>query len=189
MKTLISLIFISLLMTGYISRQDKNNPEILEKGADISGKLVKAIMTKLNSEIQKNGVPGAIDYCSVHAIPITDSISQKEQVKISRVSHRYRNPANAANEKEIEMIKKYILQQNEGEQLVPQIVTENGQKTYYSPVVLGSPMCLSCHGNYSQIEPDVKKVLNERYPDDKAVDFNLNEIRGMFKIEFDEKIK
>jgi hypothetical protein len=184
MKTLMLLILASLLITGYISHQDKNNPEILEKGADISGKLVKAIMSKLNSEVQKNGVTGAIDYCSIHAIPITDSISQKEQVEISRVSHKARNPSNAANEKEIEMIEKYILQQNEGKQLVPQVVTENGQKTYYSPIVLGSPMCLSCHGNYSQIESDVKKVLSERYPDDKAVDFNLNEIRGMFKIVF-----
>lgn len=189
MKTLISLILISLLMTGYISYHDKSNPKILEKGTEISGKLVTAIMARLNAEIQKNGVPSAIDYCSVHAIPITDSISRKEQVEISRVSHKPRNPLNAASNRGIEMIERYIVQLNEGNQLVPLVVAENGQITYYSPVVLSSPMCLSCHGEYDSIDLNVRKVLNERYPDDKAVDFELNEIRGMFKIVFDKEMK
>lgn len=189
MKTLIWLILLSLLMSGYISHQEKNNPEILENGADISGKLVEAIMAKLNSEIQKNGVAGAINYCSIHAIPITDSISKKEHVEISRVSHKFRNPLNAANNREIEMIEKYIFQRHEGEKLVPQVVTEKGQKIYYSPIVLGSPMCLSCHGEYNNIDINVRNVLNKRYPYDKAVNFNFNEIRGMFKIVFDKEIK
>jgi len=186
MRTLISLILAGFLLTGFISYQD-NNPEILKKGADISGMLVEAIMTKLNAEIRENGLTGAIDYCSVHAIPITDSISKKEQVEISRVSHKPRNPLNAANKREIEMIEKYITQQKEGKQLVPQVVAENGQKTYYSPIVLGSPMCLSCHGEYNNIDLNVRKVIDERYPNDKAVDFKLNEVRGMFKIVFDKE--
>jgi len=187
MRTLISLILAGLLMFGYISCRNKSNQEILEKGADISGKLVKAIMAKLTSEIQENGLPSAIDYCSVHAIPITDSISKNERVIISRVSHKARNPLNAANKREIEMIEKYITQQNEGKPLVPQVVTQSGKKTYYSPVVLSSPVCLSCHGEYNSIDVNVRKVINERYPDDKAVNFSLNEIRGMFKIEFDKE--
>jgi len=185
MKTLILLILAGILIFGYVSYRDtKINQEIIEKGTDISGKLVKAIMAKLTFEIQENGLPGAIDYCSVHAIPITDSISKNEQVKISRVSHKARNPLNVADKREIEMIEQYILQQNEGKQLVPQVVTGNGQKTFYSTVVLSSPVCLSCHGEYNSIDENVRKVINERYPDDKAVNFSLNEIRGMFKIEF-----
>jgi hypothetical protein len=183
MKRGMSLIFAGLLMLGTISCQDKNQ-EILEKGDEISGKLVKAIMAKLTAEIQENGLPGAIGYCSVYAIPITDSISKSEQVIISRVSHKPRNPLNAANSIETEMIGNYILQQNEGKQLLPQVVTAKGKKTYYAPVVLGSPVCLSCHGELNSIDEKVRKVIAEKYPDDKAVDFNLNEIRGMFKIEF-----
>ena len=184
LKTCIPLILIALMFAGTGCKQNQSDHEIIEKGAAISGKLLKALMAELNAEIQKNGVPAAIDYCSLHAIPITDSISRAEQVEISRVSHRFRNPSNAANKREIEMIEKYISQQREGEELLPQVVTEKGQKIYYGPILLAAPLCLSCHGPYNEIDADVKNVLNEKYPDDQAVDFNLNEVRGMFKIRF-----
>lgn len=184
MKTAISLIFIGMLLTGYACRQGTRDAELLEKGAAISGKLLTTLMDELQTEIRENGIPGAINYCSLYAIALTDSISRMEQVDLSRVSHRFRNPANAADEKEIEMIEKYIVQQRAGEELLPQIVTRNGQKIYYGPIVLASPLCLSCHGPYESIDPDVRNALNERYPDDRAVDFSLGEIRGMFKIVF-----
>ncbi len=167
-----------------MSWQQDNHPEMLKKGAEISEKLVKAITTKLNMEIQKNGLPGAINYCSLEAIPITDSISKMEQVEISRVSHKYRNPLNAANAREIEMIDEYISRHGKGELLTAQVVSEDGRLIYYSPIVLGSPMCLSCHGETEKIAIGVRDVLNEKYPDDKAVNFKFNEIRGMFKIVF-----
>jgi len=184
MKTFIPLILIALMFTGTGCKQNQSDQEIIEKGAAISGELLKALMAELNVEIQKNGVPAAIDYCSLHAIPITDSISRAEEVEISRVSHRYRNPSNAANEKEIEMIEKYISQQREGEELLPQVVTEKGHKIYYGPILLAAPLCLKCHGPYNEIDAEVKNTLNEKYPNDQAVDFNLNEVRGMFKIRF-----
>ncbi len=185
MKNLIPLILISFMLAGAGCRQNQTDQEIIEKGAAISGQLLKALMTELNAEIQNNGVPAAIEYCSLHAIPITDSISRAEQVEISRVSHRYRNPSNAANKSEVEMIEKYISQQKNGEKLLPQVVTEKGQKIYYGPILLAAPLCLSCHGPYNDIDPDVRSALNEKYPNDQAVDFNLNEVRGMFKIRFD----
>ncbi|MEX0986984.1 MAG: DUF3365 domain-containing protein [Bacteroidales bacterium] len=189
MKTLLSLILVSLLLAGCKSQQNKNDQEIIEKGAEISESLVQAIMVKLKAEIQENGVTGAINYCSVHALPITDSISREEKVEISRVAHKFRNPSNAANKKELEIIEKYIQQQKAGEQLAPEVVTVKGQQIYYAPIILGAPLCLSCHGPYNTIAPDVRNVLNEKYPDDQAVDFNLKEVRGMFKIVFEEERK
>ena len=44
MKTLIPLIFAGVFIIVFKNRQDKkNNQEILEKSADISKKLVKAV--------------------------------------------------------------------------------------------------------------------------------------------------
>lgn len=180
-----SLILVSLMLTVSGCRQSQSDQEIIEEGAAISGQFLKALMAELNAEIQNNGVPAAIDYCSLHAIPITDSISRAEQVEISRVSHMFRNPSNAANKREVEMIEKYISQQRQGEELLPQVVTEKGQKIYYGPILLAAPLCLSCHGPYENIEADVKNALNNKYPNDQAVNFNLNEVRGMFKIRFD----
>lgn len=185
MKIAITFVFIGMLLTGTACRQGPGDAELLKKGTAISGKLVTALMTELQTEIRENGVPGAINYCSMYALPITDSISRMEQVEISRVSHRFRNPLNDADKSETAMIENYILQQAAGEELVPQVVTRKGEKIFYGPIVIGSPLCLSCHGPYESIDPDVRSVLSERYPEDLAVDFGLNEVRGMFKIVFD----
>jgi len=185
MRTALSIVLIGILLTVSACRQGRGDDALIKKGTSVSKELVNALMTELQAEISENGVPGAINYCSLHALPITDSISRQEQVEVSRVSHRFRNPMNAADEKEKAMIEKYIAQQRAGEELTPQVVKRNGQKIYYAPILLASPLCLSCHGPYENIDPDVRNVLSERNPEDEAVDFSLNEVRGMFKIVFD----
>jgi len=185
MKSAFLLVLLGILLTVSACRQIRSDDELIEKGTSVSKELVNALMTELQAEISENGLPDAINYCSLHALPIADSISRLEQLKVSRVSHRFRNPMNASDDKETAMIEKYTWQQKAGEELHPQVVKRNGQKIYYAPILLASPLCLSCHGPYENIDPDVRNVLNERYPDDRAVDFRLNEVRGMFKIVFD----
>ena len=39
-------------------------------------------------------------------------------------------------------------------------------------------MCTACHGSPDQISPEVKAKLAELYPNDKAVNYKLGELRG-----------
>ncbi len=41
-------------------------------------------------------------------------------------------------------------------------------------------LCLNCHG--SEIKNDVKALIDQHYPNDKAVDFKLGELRGAFTL-------
>ncbi len=182
---LFSIFFLSMLVFASCNtRQKISDEEVLEKGAAISGKLLTALLSELTAEINENGVAEAINYCALEALPITHRISDEEGVVLSRVSHRFRNPLNAANEAELKLIENYTHLQQAGEPLSPVVVAGRGTKTFYSPIVLGAPLCLSCHGSSVEIDPRVMAVINERYPDDRAVDFNLGEVRGMFKVEF-----
>ena len=179
------------LATSFISCSQSKEPDektraaLMEKGKRISSNLSGALQAKLSSEIQENGITEAIKYCSVNALPLTDSISKAEQVKISRISHRNRNPLNAANSEEIELIKKYVLEMETGVALAPTVVTKNSKHTYYAPIVIAMPTCLKCHGQPgTDIDAQVMNTLNTLYPEDKATGFEMGELRGLFKIEF-----
>ena len=46
-------------------------------------------------------------------------------------------------------------------------------------------MCLTCHGSKEQIGGDLySDVIEALYPKDKAINFKLGELRGMWSIKF-----
>lgn len=180
-----TILFLALLVLASChSRPKMTDEEVLEKGSAISGKLMAALLNELSAKMKENGVTEAISYCSLQALPITRQMSEEEEVELGRVSHRFRNPLNAANEEELRLIDKYISLQQAGGQLTPVIISGKGTKTFYSPILLAAPLCLSCHGKPEEIDPGVLAVIKERYPGDRAVNFELNEFRGMFKVVF-----
>lgn len=184
MKAFTILFLALLVLASCHTRPKMTDDEVIEKGSAIAGKLQAALAKELTAKMKENGAEEAIDYCSLQALPITQQISEEEKVELARVSHKFRNPSNAASEEELKLIENYINLQQSGEQLSPVVISGKGVKTYYSPITLAAPLCLSCHGNFSEIDPGALAVIKERYPDDKAVDFELNEVRGMFKVVF-----
>lgn len=184
MKAFTILFLALLVLASCHTRPKMTDDEVIEKGSAIAGKLQAALAKELTAKMKENGAEEAIDYCSLQALPITQQISEEEKVELARVSHKFRNPSNAASEEELKLIENYINLQQSGEQLSPVVTSGKGVKTYYSPITLAAPLCLSCHGNFSEIDPGALAVIKERYPDDKAVDFELNEVRGMFKVVF-----
>ena len=46
-------------------------------------------------------------------------------------------------------------------------------------------MCLKCHGK--DIEPNVSALILKLYPNDLAVGYDENEVRGIWSIAFDKK--
>ncbi len=48
-------------------------------------------------------------------------------------------------------------------------------------------MCLKCHGTPNeQIQPKTFAKIKELYPNDKATEYEANQVRGMWSIVFDE---
>jgi hypothetical protein len=47
-------------------------------------------------------------------------------------------------------------------------------------------MCLKCHGNLGQeVEAKTYDKILELYPNDKAVGYDINQVRGIWSIEFE----
>lgn len=45
-------------------------------------------------------------------------------------------------------------------------------------------MCLQCHGKKESLAESVNSKLTKLYPNDKAIGYGINEIRGIWSIEF-----
>jgi len=55
---------------------------------------------------------------------------------------------------------------------------------YLRPLVIKGT-CLNCHGDVESMEPELRTVLEERYPDDEAVGYQEGDLRGAVSVTVD----
>ena len=56
---------------------------------------------------------------------------------------------------------------------------DNG--VFYAPITTNS-MCLQCHGSEKDIKPATLAKIKSLYPNDKAIGYQENEMRGLMVI-------
>ncbi|MBS9767504.1 MAG: DUF3365 domain-containing protein [Flavobacteriaceae bacterium] len=164
-------------------QQEKNYTKIGMKYA----LTTKAVLGKnLIGQLTKNGAVSALSFCNERAYPLTDSVSTAQKVSIKRVSDKYRNPKNQANDKELTYIEKFKKALVNGEKPTPIIDKKDGKVHFYAPIITNA-MCLQCHGTPNeQIQPKTFAKIKELYPNDNATGYKANQVRGMWSITFDE---
>ncbi|SDM29138.1 Tll0287-like domain-containing protein [Kriegella aquimaris] len=145
-----------------------------------------ALGKNLVKAIQESGTVGAVSFCNVEALKLTDSISVMKNAIIKRVSDKPRNPNNSANTEELGYIELFKRMVASGEDVKPIVNVANGEVDFYYPITTNA-MCLQCHGKpEKQIEIETLAMLKKRYPEDMAVGYDVNEVRGIWAIKFDE---
>lgn len=143
-----------------------------------------ALGKSLTKAIQEKGTVGAIGFCNLEATTITDSVSLMKNAVIQRVSDKTRNPKNKASAKELEYLASFKKALASGEELEPVVETEDGEVSFYYPIVTNA-LCLQCHGKpNTQVLPETMTALNKLYPEDMALGYDVNQVRGMWSIEF-----
>lgn len=144
-----------------------------------------ALGKNLVKAISKEGTAGAIEFCNEKALEITDSVSVMNNVIIRRISDKPRNPKNTANEEELGYITYFKKLVAAGKDPKPIVISEGGEVDFYYPITTNS-MCLQCHGKpEEQISAETFTTLKSLYPQDKAVGYSENEVRGVWSINFD----
>jgi nitrate reductase cytochrome c-type subunit len=157
----------------------------LQQGREIATEVGKSLSSVLLVAIQEGGPTNAIPLCSVQAVPLTASLANKHGVSIRRVSHRPRNPANQANQTEIQLIEKYQTQKTAIEPLLPMLQPSvNGGLTFYAPITIATNLCLNCHGIPGEtLAPGVAEAVAKLYAEDQATGFRLGDLRGLWRID------
>lgn len=170
--------------------QFKNNPQHtgLPEMSDEDRALsfangAKAVLGKnLIQAINTGGAAHAVDFCHLNAVPLIDSMGNLYNAKIKRVSDKPRNQANQANEYEMAYIDEVKSALQKSEKIPPRIEKSANRITAYFPIETNA-MCLQCHGKPDKILPETINKINQLYPRDKAVGYDVNQVRGLFVVE------
>jgi len=159
--------------------------EALKWGDEISIEAQSQLITALQKAIGEKGIPGAIEFCNVQALPILDEVGSRYNVKIRRASQDFRNPEDKPLDFEELILDAYAYNKENNIPNEPNIQKlENGEVLFYSKAIqIPNALCLNCHGTVGkEISAETEKKLKELYPEDKATGHQLGDLRGMWSI-------
>ncbi|PQA89642.1 c-type heme family protein [Hyphococcus luteus] len=161
------------------------DPEMVETARMAAGALGERLKGRLVEAISTGGPVAAIDVCNLEAPEIASAVSAETGMRVGRTALRLRNPDNAPDAFERAGLESFQRQLEDGAAPsgleIAEIVDGPDGKTlrYMKPIMTGGP-CVLCHG--TDVAPEVRAALLERYPDDEAVGFAPGDMRGAFTI-------
>jgi hypothetical protein len=156
--------------------------------AAASRSLMEDLAAELMREMQAGGPPSAIGVCTEAAPRIAGALSREHGWKVTRVGTRVRNPLLGMPDAwEQQILAQFQKLTDAGETVGgmehAEIVDEpDGRFFRYMRAIEVRQPCLVCHGPEDGIPDDVKAMLAERYPFDKARNYRAGELRGAVSI-------
>lgn len=191
---LVSVLLLSC--AGSSEKQVKKEMQIIEvqKGEKIPEKVQESLKVfdeffdelrgELVSAINKSGTDGAIRVCKKVSPDLEKKYSVKYNMKVYRISDKYRNPQHKPTEDEQKVLEFWSKKLSENKPIQP-VYYELGEKTkVMKPIKIFAELCLQCHGNLESMNPKLKEALKKEYPDDKAYNYKMDDLRGSFVAEF-----
>jgi len=183
MKKIVLISFICFLAAPFSFGQEPDQRLEASRAAVI--KLASTLKNELMGAMMNEGPTAAIEICSKKAPEIAAQISKETGFKVRRTSLKTRNQANAPDEWELKTLQLFEKRLAEGEDATAmefsEIVEANGVKLYrYMKSIAIKPPCLNCHGG--EISQEIAEKIKSTYPNDKAVGFEMGQIRGAFSV-------
>ncbi len=173
--------------------------DLAKTSRELISQFSNQLITELTAAIKDGGPQNAISKCNLQAPEISSKLS-RDGWSIRRTSLKIRNPNNAPDDFETKILNEFEEKNSAGHdinKLAYYKFTEVGTKSefrYIKAIPVGE-LCLQCHGE--DLSEPVKLKLNELYPDDRARNFKVGDIRGAFTLrknfkrnvpEFEEEI-
>ena len=159
----------------------------LEQGLNFAMQTQKVLAKNLKNEINTQGTVHAFAFCSTKAFSLTDSMALALSIQIKRVSDKPRNPNNKANKQELAYITKSKEFLAKGEEIKPKMTETNEKTVGYYPIITNQ-ICMQCHGNKdTEVLSETLLQIKKLYPNDKGIDYKINELRGIWVVEMNKK--
>lgn len=165
--------------------QDSRIEPALREARQVASELADKVRGLLFQELEKGGYVGAVRVCSEVAQDIPREFTARTGHYVRRVSLRYRNPKDIPDEYERQKLGEFdrLNREKKLENDYYEVVAEPGRHylRYLKPLIAG-PMCLTCHGEKENIPPEVRAILAEKYPDDRATGYHTGDVRGAISV-------
>ncbi|MGI2109005.1 Tll0287-like domain-containing protein [Shewanella frigidimarina] len=183
----ISALLVIAGMSSLCHAESLTQQQVLEQQANQRiAEFSQALKGQLQAAIKQGGLINAVSVCKSVA-PAIAAENSKEGWTLTRTSLRVRNSDNTPDEWELSQLQQFELVNASGQQPADKpivasefIVNDGNTQFRYMKVIPAQQLCLGCHG--SNIEPEVSALLSKTYPDDKAINFSLGDIRGAFSL-------
>ncbi len=154
--------------------------QFLSLGDSLTRITFDTLSKTLKLQMAEGGPLKAIEFCNVQAYPLTQTYSQAFGAEVKRTSEKFRNPANAPDKREREVLKLFE-QQPDLKQHAEKY--RDGRVRYYKPIIV-QELCLTCHGNTESFSSELKTTIKEKYPKDQAINYKPGDLRGMWSVTF-----
>lgn len=185
MKNIYVCVLTGALLSASAWADD--NAARVEASRNAVKELQGALVTELQAAMKAGGPVNAIEVCSKKAVEIAQNISSKHGWKVGRTSLKYRNPKNAPDAWETQVMQNFEKRKAAGEDPTKlehfEVVSQDGKQAFRYmkalPIPEGAP-CLACHGE--KLDPAVQTKLKELYPNDKATGYKTGDLRGAVTI-------
>jgi len=179
-----TLLFNGCANNGTLSKNDKEKEIMLKAKKAI--KLVGGTLKKtMISKMKEGGPVKAADFCSKEATNLAKNVSKKlpKGIKIKRITSKPRNSNNMATKEELLVLQELETKMKRGnmpKMLVKKISDSHYQ--VYKPLKI-KEKCLICHGSKDTRDEDAYKIIYSKYHNDKAINYNVGDLRGAFLID------
>lgn len=156
-----------------------------EMGMTAAKTLGDSLLSRVKEAMETGGKVHALDFCSTEAQNLTARIQNDldSELQIKRTTFQYRNPKNAPDVHEEEALR-YFMQTMEEQGSLPEDYLQRvsaREYRYYRPLRVGEG-CLNCHGDPANFSPEFQRILNDRYPNDRAVGYAEGDFRGVIRV-------
>lgn len=159
--------------------------QFLQENRQIAQAFMQRLGGTLKNQLQTGGPAGAISVCKQVAPALAKEYSHDGR-QVRRVSLKTRNQALG----EPDAWERAVLENFDRQKAQDAALLETSEVTQdadglwfrYMKAIPTQAMCLQCHGQVGDIPAEVKIVLAQEYPEDRATGYRAGEIRGAITI-------
>lgn len=165
--------------------------DVQSREVEAARKVVQEFAGKLGSvlkqQLETGGPEKAISVCKQVAPALAADYSRDGRI-LKRVSLKPRNQTLGTPDVwEAQVLQEFDRGVSEGKaaaEMERAAVVEDadGRWFRYLKAIPVQPVCLQCHGQPEQIGANVKALLAQEYPDDRATGYSVGMVRGAFSI-------
>lgn len=166
------------------SKVVQSNPDHVQ--LEQSRALVQTFGMQLKSELkgalEQGGPVQAVRVCKDIAPRIASELSRQSGAKVARTSLRYRNPGNAPESWQSNVLRDFDKQAAASDTTSPleYFAAEDDGSFRYMRAIPADGICLACHGQV--LAPQLQESIETNYPHDKATGYSTGDIRGAFSV-------
>jgi len=175
-----------LLFVNAVNGSDVDHAVLKSEGKRVFMEFGGKLKGHLKGGLKSGGPTEAIAVCNEVAPSVAAELAKKYDIELGRTSLKLRNPKNAPDTWETQVLTQFEERKAKGEKVgkiaYSEIVEEDGQRYFrmMAAIPTAKKPCLACHGG--SIKPAIAKKLDTLYPADMARGFKAGDIRGAFTL-------